>query len=55
MGRVNSKRRVKYAMRIGCDSVDGKQWSAWSRLYLPKIEGIKLAYQGGPLLQDVTP
>ncbi len=55
MGRVNSARRMKYAIRIGCDSVDGKQWSAWSRLYLPKIEGIKLAYQGGPLLQDVTP
>lgn len=27
MGRVNSLRRLRYAHSIGCDSVDGTQWS----------------------------
>lgn len=52
MGRVNSAKRMKYAMRIGCDSVDGKQWSAWSRRYLPKVSGIVQSWHGGPLLGE---
>jgi len=52
MGRVNSAKRLKYAIRIGCNSVDGKQWSAWSRLYLPKINPIIQSFGGGPLFAD---
>jgi hypothetical protein len=34
MGRVNTKRRLSYAYRIGCDSVDGSQWSRWSDTWI---------------------
>jgi hypothetical protein len=34
MGRVNGGRRVAYAARIGCDSIDGSGWSRFSRIYL---------------------
>jgi len=36
MGRVNSKQRLHYAMEIGCDSVDGSQFSKWSWTWLPR-------------------
>jgi hypothetical protein len=36
MGRVNSRRRLHYAERIGCQSVDGTKWSRWPDQYLPK-------------------
>ena len=49
MGRVNSARRIRYALRIGVESVDGLQWSAWSSLYLPRFAPIVTAYHGGPL------
>jgi hypothetical protein len=53
MGRVNSKARLRYAMRIGCDSVDGTSWSRWSNLYLPRIPAMVRGYQGGPLLEVI--
>ena len=34
MGRVNSERRLRFARRIGCNSVDGTGWSRWSKKYL---------------------
>jgi hypothetical protein len=36
MGRVNSRRRLRYAMEIGCDSVDGTGWSMFPDKYLAK-------------------
>lgn len=30
MGRVNTVRRLRYAASIGCDSVDGSQWSRFT-------------------------
>lgn len=35
MGRVNSRRRIKYAAQIGCDSIDGSGFSKWSMTRLP--------------------
>lgn len=37
MGRVNSQARLRYAMRIGCDSVDGSSFSRWSKAYIPRV------------------
>jgi hypothetical protein len=36
MGRVNSRRRLHYAMKIGSDSIDGTCFSRWSKVFLPK-------------------
>jgi hypothetical protein len=35
MGRVNSRRRYDYARALGCDSVDGSQFSRWRKTWLP--------------------
>lgn len=35
MGRVNSRKRVHYARAIGCDSIDGTQFSQWRDRWLP--------------------
>lgn len=51
MGRVNSKRRLAYAARIGCDSVDGTSWSRWSRRYIPTFERTMRRFNGGPLFE----
>lgn len=53
MGRVNSMSRLRYAMRIGCDSVDGTTFSKWSRKYVPKIEHWVEGFAGGPLIKDL--
>lgn len=37
MGRVNSVTRVRYAQSIGCDSIDGTQFSMFSDTYIPKF------------------
>jgi hypothetical protein len=34
MGRVNTRRRFKYAKSIGCDSVDGTSASKWTDTHL---------------------
>lgn len=36
MGRVNSRRRLRYASRIGCDSIDGSGFSKWPATLLPR-------------------
>lgn len=36
MGRVNTKNRVCTARRWGCHSIDGQQWSKWSRRWIPE-------------------
>lgn len=36
MGRVNSIRRMHYARSIGCDSVDGTQWSRFKDTYVER-------------------
>lgn len=37
MGRVNSFQRIQYAFEIGCDSVDGTQFSMFPDTYIPKF------------------
>lgn len=38
MGRVNSQTRLRYAYKLGCDSVDGSSFSKWSfRELLPAL------------------
>jgi len=36
MGRVNSRKRVHYARQIGCDSIDGTQFSMFRDRWLPE-------------------
>ena len=36
MGRVNSKKRIEYAISIGCDSVDGSGYSMFPDTNIPK-------------------
>ena len=36
MGRVNSKKRIQYAISIGCDSVDGSGYSMFPDTNIPK-------------------
>jgi hypothetical protein len=36
MGRCNTRRRIVHAVRIGCDSIDGRTWSAWPDRWIPK-------------------
>jgi hypothetical protein len=44
MGRVNTKRRVRYAASLGCiDSIDGTKWVRWRHRYLD--EGVALVSQ----------
>ncbi len=35
MGRVNSQRRIEYALRIGCTSCDGSGFSTWPDTRIP--------------------
>ncbi len=35
-GRVNSRRRIRYAAVIGCDSVDGSCFSRWPDTKIPR-------------------
>lgn len=44
MGRVNSFRRVTYAKALGCDSIDGTQFSWWKDAHLMRF----LAHAAGP-------
>lgn len=42
MGRVNSLKRIKYSISIGCDSCDGSGFSKWPDTHIPKaVEFIK--------------
>lgn len=35
MGRVNSVQRIRYAQALGCDSIDGTQFSMFANTYIP--------------------
>lgn len=35
MGRVNTARRIRHAIEIGCDSIDGRSFSAWPDIKQP--------------------
>lgn len=35
MGRVNSAKRIRHALEIDCDSIDGKSFSAWPDRWQP--------------------
>ncbi len=37
MGRVNSRKRMEHALRIGCDSVDGSGMSKWGDAHIAKF------------------
>lgn len=39
MGRVNSVKRIRYAQALGCDSVDGTQFSMFADTYIPSFLG----------------
>jgi hypothetical protein len=36
MGRVNSQRRMRHALEIGCDSIDGGQFSMFPDTHIPR-------------------
>ncbi len=36
MGRCQTEKRIRHAVEIGCDSIDGLSFSAWPDLYIPK-------------------
>lgn len=36
MGRVNSRKRIRYAQEIGCDSADGTKWSRFNETFLDR-------------------
>jgi hypothetical protein len=40
MGTVNTARRVAYARKIGCDSIDGTKWVRWRDTYQPEGLGL---------------
>jgi hypothetical protein len=40
MGRVNSAKRVRYAMEIGCDSVDGSGFARYPDRMLPSFTSV---------------
>lgn len=52
MGRVNSHARIRHAIRVGCDSVDGSSWSKWSERYVPTFAAVVQRFNGGPLLKE---
>ncbi len=42
VGRVNTRKRIRHAIEIGADTIDGRTFSAWSDIYIPKgIQWIK--------------
>lgn len=50
VGRVNSKVRIRAAIAMGADSVDGSQFSWWPRRYVPK--GLKWIREATAELKD---
>lgn len=53
MGRVNRNRRIRYALRLGCDSIDGTSFSRWALVHIPRALHTMRAFQGGPLLEGL--
>lgn len=52
MGRVNSRRRIKYAKAIGCDSVDGTSTVKFTDTHLPAMLEWAASPQQGLLTED---
>jgi hypothetical protein len=50
MGRVNSRKRLEHALRIGCDSVDGTGFSRWGDRHLAKFCRWLVRMQERPVL-----
>lgn len=50
MGRVNSEKRLIYAIQIGCDSVDGSKYSMYPDVHIPKalqtLENEQMSIEG---------
>jgi hypothetical protein len=46
MGRVNTMRRVRFAITAGVDSIDGSQFSWFSDTYIPKFLAMLSCQQG---------
>jgi hypothetical protein len=46
MGRVNTMRRVRFAITAGVDSIDGSQFSWFSETYIPKFLAMLSCQQG---------
>jgi hypothetical protein len=46
MGRVNTMRRVRFAITAGVDSIDGSQFSWFSETYIPKFLAMLSSQQG---------
>jgi hypothetical protein len=36
VGRVNTAKRIRHAVEIGADSIDGRSFSAWPDIWIPK-------------------
>lgn len=48
MGRVNTQKRIRYAIEIGCDSADGSGFSKWPDARIPKaVRWIRKELQPG--------
>lgn len=50
MGRVNTRRRIRYAQSVGCDSVDGTNFSMFRKTNLPWALEMCLAGRQGRLV-----
>jgi hypothetical protein len=51
MGRVNSWRRLEYAMSLGIDSVDGTSFSMFTDRWLPKFSEMASSPSQGGLFE----
>lgn len=53
MGRVNRNARMRYALRLGVDSIDGTSFSRWPDVHIPRAARVVRRFQGGPLLEGL--
>lgn len=51
VGRVNTKKRLRHALIVGADSIDGTTFSRWPDIYIPKgLSWMREHMQQGELL-----
>jgi hypothetical protein len=55
MGRVNTRRRLRIAHDLGCDSVDGTGWSMFPDKYLARDLPYLAALHAQPMLEGFRP
>jgi hypothetical protein len=55
MDRVNSIKRLLYAAALGCDSVDGLQFSKFGDTYIPGAVKALMEFHGDPSAKIVQP